>query len=123
EPELVQRSRAQLGDETAQRLDVPRELLDRVAEARPDLLTAVQPCRARQQDLQSPERLQRLVVQLAVPSPTLSLGGLERAPQPIRRNRLGVPARGRRLIGERLEQRLVVGGEARVAAETVERHE
>ena len=75
QPELVERGRAQLGDQRAQRRDLAVELGDGVAEQLVDRRRVVLGAPGgRQPEAQRGERLQRLVVQLARPAAALLLG-------------------------------------------------
>ena len=77
QPELVERRRAQLGDQRAQRLAISRRsAAGRLAQAVAHRLgvARVRAQRRREQHLQAAERLQRLVVQLARPALALLLG-------------------------------------------------
>ena len=78
--ELVQRRRAQLGDQAAQRVDAQLGALDRLLDDPIDLLALLGPARAGEHDFQPGEVLKGLVVQLACPPGALALGGLQAAP-------------------------------------------
>ena len=69
------------------------------------------------------EPLERLVVQLARPAPALLLGGADRVAQAVVLDVLRGGHRGRRAGGEGEQEPLVLGVEAPVAVDAVERRE
>ena len=108
QPELVERGRAQLGDDRAQVLDLAGRCVDRVAHRSlrraPDLAAQ----RRGQQYAQAAESLQRLVVQLARPAAALGVGGRQRAAQAVGLHALRHRHGGGGADGERAQQLLVV---------------
>jgi hypothetical protein len=85
QPKLVQRGRAQLGDQRAEVLDLALRVVDRLRE----LLGRARTTRRRQEHAQADESLKRLVVQLASPAPACLLGGLDAVAKPLVRHGLG----------------------------------
>ena len=123
QPDLVQRRRAQLGDQRPQALDLGPDVFDRLAhrllERHP---VAPAQCRG-EQHLQRPERLQRLVVQLARPAAALLLGRGDRVAQAVLGDRAGGSHGGRGARREGEEQPLLLVAECGVAGEAVEGRE
>ena len=118
-PILVERGRAQLDDERAQAGDLLRQVLDGSLDRRAQLpLAAASGCG--ETDAQAGEALQRLVMQLAGPAPSLLLGGLNALAQPLLLDRLAGGHSRRRAGRERAEEALVLAIEAGFVAEMVE---
>jgi hypothetical protein len=97
--------------------------LDRLVDCGVEARRLVAPPRAREQDLEAREVLERLIVQLSGPALALVLRGLDAALQRLVRRALRRRDRGRRGGGERLEQPLVLLRERAVAGRPVERGE
>src|SRR5215207_445796 len=118
--ERVERRRSHVRDQGPEPGDAVRDhlqcLVDRALQAHRVIAAA----RSRQEDLQAREVLERLVVQLAGPAPALLLGGPEASAQRLVACRLCRRNRGRRAGGERLQEALVLVGEAALLAESVE---
>ena len=120
QPDLVQRRRSQLGDQRPQALDLGADVVDRLACRLPQGLRVAPAQRRGEQHLKRPERLQRLVVQLARPAAALLLGRRDRVPQAVLGDRAGGRhgRRGARREGEK--EPLFLVAERRVTGEAVE---
>ena len=119
--ELVERRGAQVGDQRAEVGDVLLELLHRLAVGVPERLGALRARRRGEPDPQRREALEGLVVQLARPPLALTLGRGQALTLALGRDRLRGRHRGGGARRERLQQPLVLGGEARPVLEAVER--
>ena len=123
--DLVQRRRAQLGDQRAEVVDLDVDLLGRLVERVAQLAALASPRSAAESSTRrAAEPLQRLVVKLSRPAPALLLGGLDAVAQPLGlATDCAVATAVAALAAKAAQQALVLGAEPGPVADAVERGE
>src|SRR5271157_5473948 len=109
--QLIEGGWAQLGDDRPQVLNLMFDVTHGLAYGLPSLRETVKAQYRGEQHPQAAQTLQRLIVQLACPAGALSLGGCERAAQPVGLNALGKRHSGRGAGCKRAEHLLIILGE------------